>query len=656
MNFIGFTNLHAQAMFPLELSGKHGFVFIVMVATETTTDVELLPFTFTTSQSAIRLGSITIGTFSILVKFTNIVVLGSQVPVNIDRAHFLLEVWVCLGFEISNRERSFEPLCNIGTRLRTWALSVNAINVGPLRIGTLAHVGGVCFENSFNVIRDVIGHIGFHRFVRLGDDHLFVIIILNGKSNGGTQQTKGAEAKESGKEHELSFMANMFLFGLSDSFVELLVQVLLLWFSIFSFVSLNDLFTLDIWHGTNVNHESAKFFKVNFAVVVDIKSSEQSFEVAGIHTLAHKVTKLFLLDHTVFVFVQLLEFLLQSFRGNFFEGTAEFNGLSNTTSKLVLVSISLTRDNTVVDVDGDNGQQHDTNNDEHGNEATLHLGVIIVGAVGHRWVAGGSIVGFSGAAVDNVVQTVAALNNVYETSLDNVDSGLRISEFLYKFVGRHLLQVKVVSFLHVEASRGIRNSRRRGDREGSLADKTGFVRVLELQRLGLGEILASNLGRDSVIGHTDGSSFSSLGVIVARQDTGSRKDISDTIFLPVGSSVLGTRGDVSIVSANARRDGVLHRIVRGIDGAERIRSDVVDVVHMLVETGLGNRQVHEELDVLFVVRVVLHVGVLHPKLGLRRSTVGVKSAHGAGPVAFHLVPKVVVGLEIGGLERVRFLI
>jgi hypothetical protein len=95
------------------------------------------------------------GPVSVLVVLSDRVLFGSQVPIDVDRAHVALPVILGVGLVI-DLHQSFVTLGDIGTDLGT--REVNAIDVFELRIRV--HASVLTFrKDGFDVVQLVVGNI-----------------------------------------------------------------------------------------------------------------------------------------------------------------------------------------------------------------------------------------------------------------------------------------------------------------------------------------------------------------------------------------------------------------------------------------------------------------------------------------------------------------
>mmetsp|Transcript_5435 Transcript_5435/g.7706 ORF Transcript_5435/g.7706 Transcript_5435/m.7706 type:complete len:273 (+) Transcript_5435:155-973(+) len=110
VNFVSLSNLHTNTVLPDERSDKLVVFFIVIFALESSTDIRDSKLTVKANSGELR-------TSSSLVVFSERVVLGSKMPVNIHRAHTVLPVRSLDRFDI-DLHVSLVTLGDIGTSLR----------------------------------------------------------------------------------------------------------------------------------------------------------------------------------------------------------------------------------------------------------------------------------------------------------------------------------------------------------------------------------------------------------------------------------------------------------------------------------------------------------------------------------------------------------
>mmetsp|Transcript_11822 Transcript_11822/g.22743 ORF Transcript_11822/g.22743 Transcript_11822/m.22743 type:complete len:366 (+) Transcript_11822:253-1350(+) len=155
MDFISLTNLHANAVLPVEFAGELGVTGIVMTAA--------ISGLFTTVHS-IRTEVTTVRTISFLVEFTNRKMLRTQVPVDIDGAHAVHPVRGGNGNMI-NFHTSDVSLCDIGTGLGTnigHGID-NTLDIGKIGLLSFANIDS-CSKRD-DVVGDIVDLVGDCRAV-----------------------------------------------------------------------------------------------------------------------------------------------------------------------------------------------------------------------------------------------------------------------------------------------------------------------------------------------------------------------------------------------------------------------------------------------------------------------------------------------------------
>mmetsp|Transcript_45695 Transcript_45695/g.84810 ORF Transcript_45695/g.84810 Transcript_45695/m.84810 type:complete len:360 (-) Transcript_45695:64-1143(-) len=300
----------------------------------------------------------------------------------------------------------------------------------------------------------------------------------------------------------------------------------------------------------------------------------------------------------------------------------------------------------------DDGQKSHTNDDKHGNESTLHRGILSVGGCSNLGVTSCGIRLFVGADIfEHIGHTVSSSDGGNTALARHTGFFLSNREAVRKPNKVSLLQVKGVGLLQdhwdVLAGTEVGNGAGCGFRVLSTSGNTSAVSIVEDNGLGLGVVLGTN---DCVQGvAVDGSDralFHVFGDILAVQETSGSEDLGDAILLVGGSSEFGSGCDVSILTTPAGTDGVLEASGNFI-GTEFRVSSLVHIVHMLVETSLTDGQVHEHLNFTLGVRKIRDRGVLGIGLGSHSASSDGRSRHGTDPVPFHVVPKIIARLEVG---------
>lgn len=154
VDLVGFSDDHSHAVLPFVFFGEFGVFVVVVVATVSTTHLcfggerALEGVIFFVRGSGVSLRAL-----SELVVLSDRVVLGTQVPVDIDGAHGALEVLLGVGLKITNIHTTFVSLGDVGASLRT--RSVDAVNVSELEFLAGAGVRSLA-EDGLNIRRDVV--------------------------------------------------------------------------------------------------------------------------------------------------------------------------------------------------------------------------------------------------------------------------------------------------------------------------------------------------------------------------------------------------------------------------------------------------------------------------------------------------------------------
>jgi len=100
VHLIGLTNFHSDTVLPLVFLGELLIFSIIVVTTESIADLTLGKSTCTLSP--IRRVSISIRTITVLIVLVDRVVLGTQVPVHVHRAHAAREVVLGVRLKVTN--------------------------------------------------------------------------------------------------------------------------------------------------------------------------------------------------------------------------------------------------------------------------------------------------------------------------------------------------------------------------------------------------------------------------------------------------------------------------------------------------------------------------------------------------------------------------
>jgi len=135
VDFVSLTNFHADTVLPVEFLSEFFIVLVVVTATESTADV------FISSKLAAQVSGLGVWSRTHLVEFTNGKVLSSQMPMDIDGAHVVLEVGG-LDWLMSDDHFTLESHGDVSSSLRKDVLKGvdQAVNVVDLDLLSFALV------------------------------------------------------------------------------------------------------------------------------------------------------------------------------------------------------------------------------------------------------------------------------------------------------------------------------------------------------------------------------------------------------------------------------------------------------------------------------------------------------------------------------------
>ncbi len=185
VDFVGLSDNHSLAVLPVVLGGELGVFLVIVVATESSTDI--------LGELAVRSRGVSVRAASELVELSGRVVLSTQMPVDIDGTHGALPV--VLGVRDDRDVHATDvSLGDVGTSLRTRKMdAVNVLELGVHAFALVFSSGEDGSDIRSGVVRDV-GHHGLH-----GDGFDIVAhgVVGGSKSNGGTKKTDGGDNKDS---------------------------------------------------------------------------------------------------------------------------------------------------------------------------------------------------------------------------------------------------------------------------------------------------------------------------------------------------------------------------------------------------------------------------------------------------------------------------
>ena len=205
VDLVGLSNNHSLAVLPFVRSGELGVFFVVVVATESTTD-------FLFGEVALRSRGVSVRAASELVVLSNRVVLSTQMPVDIDGTHFALPVLGSVG-DNTDIHATDVSLGDVSTSLRT--RKMDAVNIFELGVHASARVLSLA-EDGGNIRSDVVRdvrHDGLHGDGFGGIAHG---VVGGGKGNGSSEKTNGGDDKDSKgtlELHDLTALVNSRGFG-----------------------------------------------------------------------------------------------------------------------------------------------------------------------------------------------------------------------------------------------------------------------------------------------------------------------------------------------------------------------------------------------------------------------------------------------------------
>ena len=210
VNLVGLSDLHTLAVLPVILGCELGIIGVVVVATESSTNVLFC-------EAALGGRNVSVRTVSIFVVLSDGVVLSSQMPVHVHWAHGALPVVVGVGDD-RNIHTTNVSLGDVGTGLRTW--KVNAIDVFELGIHVHAGIFSLV-EDGFDVVLVVVRHIRHGTLHGEGSLGGAVVALVDSEGNGRSEESDGGEDEDDKGALELGYfvtLSNRFGSGSGSSF------------------------------------------------------------------------------------------------------------------------------------------------------------------------------------------------------------------------------------------------------------------------------------------------------------------------------------------------------------------------------------------------------------------------------------------------------
>ncbi len=202
VNLVGLSDLHTLAVFPVVFGGELRIFGVVVVATESSTDILL-------SKAALGGRDVSVRTVPILVILSDRVVLGSQMPVHVDWAHGALPVVLGVGYDI-NFHTAHVSLGDVGTSLRTW--KVDAVNV--FELGIHVHAGILSLrEDGFDIVLFVVRHVRHGTLHGEGSFGGTVVVLVHCKGDGRSEEPDGGDNKDDESALELRDFITLSHFG-----------------------------------------------------------------------------------------------------------------------------------------------------------------------------------------------------------------------------------------------------------------------------------------------------------------------------------------------------------------------------------------------------------------------------------------------------------
>ena len=150
VDLVGFSDDHSLAVLPVVFCGELGVLLVVVVATESSTDLllgERAPVIF-----GIRGSGVSLRAVPELVVLSDRVVLCAQMPVDVDGAHGALPVVLGVGYNI-DFQATFVSLGDVRASLRT--RNMHAVHVGEIEFRAGAGIL-LLLEDGLNFRRDVV--------------------------------------------------------------------------------------------------------------------------------------------------------------------------------------------------------------------------------------------------------------------------------------------------------------------------------------------------------------------------------------------------------------------------------------------------------------------------------------------------------------------
>lgn len=209
VDLVGFSDDHSLAVLPVVFFGELGVFLVVVVATVSTTN---LRFGEPASESVELRGiGVSLRALSELVVLSDRVVLCTQMPVDIDGAHFALPVLLGVG-DNTDLHTTNVSLGDVGASLRT--RKMDAVNVFELGVHAGAGIISLAKDGG-NARRDVVRDVRLFRVDGLDCDRFGFFDIRDittregmfdidsCKQNDANEKTDGGEDRDSKGKLEL---------------------------------------------------------------------------------------------------------------------------------------------------------------------------------------------------------------------------------------------------------------------------------------------------------------------------------------------------------------------------------------------------------------------------------------------------------------------